>query len=296
MYYPADSSKDTMNWRAFKYLVSATYSRWNGYNAPRLGAALAYYTLLSIAPLLILVVTICGLVFKNSAEAGVLQQTTDVMGPAAARMLGGILDNAHHVGSGIFATLIALVTLFFGASGVFMELRASLNTIWEVPPRLASGWRGAISQRLVSFGMVLALGLLLLASLLLSTVLAVVQKFASGYLPAAIVGETLNFLVSTAALAILFSFVFKFVPERRLSWRVISTGGAVTAILFSLGKTLLAIYLSTAGVGSAYGAAGSLVAFIVWVYYSAQIFFFGAVFTTIYADSQRQAKLQNSGL
>ncbi|MDQ2773981.1 MAG: YihY/virulence factor BrkB family protein [Acidobacteriota bacterium] len=253
-----------------------------------MGAALAYYTLLSIAPLMIVVVAICGLVFKNSAETDVLRQTADVMGPAAAKTLKGILDNSHHAGSGVFATVVALVTLLFGASGVFMELRSALNRIWEVPPRVSARWRGAVSQRLMSFAMVLALGILLLVSLLLSAAFAMVQKFATGYLPplAAITGEILNFVVSTVALGVLFSLIFRLVPERRLPWHVVTTGGAVTAVLFSIGKSLLAIYLTTAAVGSTYGAAGSLVAFIVWVYYSAQIFFFGAVFTKVYADSR----------
>jgi membrane protein len=271
-----------------KRLLTATYSRWSAHNAPRMGAALAYYTLLSIAPLMILVVMVCGLVFKSSAETGVLRQTAHVMGPAAAKTLKGILDNSHRVGTGIFATLVALVTLLFGASGVFMELRSALNGIWEVPPRVSAGWRGAVWQRLMSFAMVLALGILLLASLVLSAAFAVVQKFATGYLPlsAAITGEVLNFVLSTTALGVLFSLVFRYVPERRLSWTVVATGGAATAVLFSIGKSLLAIYLTTAAVGSTYGAAGSIVAFIVWVYYSAQIFLFGAAFTNVYAGSK----------
>jgi membrane protein len=275
-----------------KQLLTATYSRWSAQNAPRMGAALAYYTLLSIAPLMILVVMICGLVFKNSAETHVLRQTADVMGPAAAKTLKGILDNSHHVRSGIFATAVALVTLLFGASGVFMELRSALNGMWEVPRRVSAGasgvWRGAVWQRLTSFAMVLALGILLLASLLLSAGFAVVQKFATGYLPlsAAITGEVLNFVLSTVALGVLFSLVFRYVPARRLPWPVITTGGAATAVLFSIGKSLLTIYLTTAAVGSTYGAAGSVVAFMVWVYYSAQIFFFGAVFTNVYAASR----------
>ena len=281
-----------MNSRPLARLLAATYSRWSAHNAPRLAAALAYYALLSIAPLMILVVAICGIVFRSSAEAGVLRQTEGVMGPAAARVLRSILDNAHHTGTGILATLIALLTLLFGASGVFLELRASLNKIWEVPSRTLSGlkasWRGAISQRILSFVMVLCLGLLLLASLLLSAAFALFERFARAYLPlsAAIAGEIVNFLVSAAALTLLFALIFKFIPEVRTAWHPVWIGGAVTALLFSIGKTLLTIYFNTAAVGSTYGAAGSLVVFIVWVYYSAQIFFFGAVFTKIYGDSQ----------
>ena len=150
-------------------LLKETSSQWSDHNAPRLGAALAYYTLLSIAPLLILLVAICGLVFdQNTAEKQLLAQVGDMVGPSAAKSLRAVLDNAHHTGSGVVASVIALITLLFGASGVFVELRDSLNTIWDAPARASSTWKDLIWQRLVSFGMVLALGFLLLVSLALS--------------------------------------------------------------------------------------------------------------------------------
>lgn len=267
-------------------LLKETASEWSNHNAPRLGAALAYYTLLSIAPLLILLVAICSLVFeKNAAEHQLLAQVQDMVGPSAAKSLKAVLDNAHHTGSGIFASAIALITLLFGASGVFVELRDSLNTIWDAPPRPGSTWRDIVLQRLVSFGMVLALGFLLLVSLAMSTALAVITKFFEGYLPmkAAIWGEVANFIVPLIAISVLFALIFKFVPDVPVDWRDVVIGAIATAVLFQIGKALLALYLATAGVGSTYGAAGSLVAFVVWVYYSAQIFFFGAVFTQVYA-------------
>ena len=150
-------------------LVKAAASQWSDHNAPRLGAALAYYTLLSIAPLLILIVAICGLVFdKNTAEHQLLGQVQSIVGPSAAKALQAVLDNAHHPGSGIFASIIALLTLLFGASGVFVELRDSLNNIWDAPAKPSSTWRDILWQRIVSFGMVLALGFLLLVSLVLT--------------------------------------------------------------------------------------------------------------------------------
>ncbi len=268
-------------------LVKQTASEWVGHNAPRLGAALAYYTLLSIAPLLILVVAICGLVFdKTTAEHQLLNQVQEMVGPSAATSLKTVLDNAHQTGSGILASLIAITTLLFGASGVFIELRESLNTIWNAAQRSSSTWRDMVWQRLVSFGMVLALGFLLLVSLLLSAALAVVTKFFEGYLPvhATLWGEVANFLVPLVAISVLFALIFKFVPDVAIGWRDVFVGAIATAILFQIGKALLGLYLATAAVGSPYGAAGSLVAFVVWVYYSAQIFFFGAVFTKVYAD------------
>ncbi len=268
------------------HLIKATASQWSDHNAPRLGAALAYYALLSIAPLLVLIVAICGLVLdKNTAEHQLLGQVRAAVGPSVAKSLGSLINDAHQISRGIFATVAAIVTLLFGASGVFMELRDSLNTIWNAPATPSLTWRSLIWQRVVSFGMVLALGLLLLVSLLLSTALAVVTKFFEGYLPihAAMWGELANFALPLIAVSILFGLIFKFVPDVPIKWRDVVIGGIATALLFQIGKTLLSLYMATAGVGSAYGAAGSIVAFVAWVYYSAQIFFFGAIFTNVYA-------------
>ena len=267
-------------------LLKETFNRWNAHNAPRLGAALAYYSLLSIAPLLVLLVAIIGLAFdKNTAEAQLIGQVRTMVGSSAAGALRALLANAHHAGSGLFASAVALVTLFFGASGVFSELRDSLNTIWDAPPTESGSWRNLVWQRLISFGMVLALGFLLLVSLILSAVLAVITRFFEGYLPlhAAIWGEIANFVIPLIAISVLFALIFKFVPNVPIDWRDVVIGAVATAVLFQIGKAVLALYLATAGVGSAYGAAGSLVAFVVWVYYSAQIFFFGAIFTYVYA-------------
>jgi membrane protein len=180
---------------------------------------------------------------------------------------------------------LALVTLLFGASGVFTELRGSLNAIWEVTAAKGGGVKGMVAQRVGAFLMVLGLGALLLFSLLLSAALAVMEQFATSYVPvpAAILGEVLNVVSSLCLLTLLFALIYKFVPDTPLQWRDVTVGAAVTSALFMVGKTLLAIYFSTAAVGSTYGAAGSVVAFVVWVYYSAQIFFLGAVFTRTFA-------------
>lgn len=268
-------------------LLRSSASKWSAHNAPRLGASLAYYGLLSMAPLLIVVVAICGLVLnRNTAEQQLLEQVRSLTGPSGASTVKMLINNAHHVGSGIIAAVVALATWLFGASGVFVDLRDSLNIIWDVPQRESSTWRSIIRQRLVSFAMVIGLGILMLASLLMTTFVAVAEKFFSGILPAptASVSELANFFISLIAIAVLFALIFKFVPDVPIDWRDVWIGAAATAILFDIGKGLLAFYMGTAGVGSTYGAAGSVVALVVWVYYSAQIFFFGAIFTKVYAE------------
>jgi membrane protein len=268
-------------------LFTSAFARWNYHDAPRLGAALAYYTLLSVAPLTIILVAICGLVFgQTTAERHVLERATLILGASGAETLRTLIDNMRHQTTGAWATFIAIVTLFFGASGVFTELRASLNTIWEASPPRLSTWRSLVWQKLIAFGMVLAIGVLLLISVLLSAALAVIEKFFSGLVPIdPTILEVLNIVFTGVAVAVLFALIFKYVPDAAISWHDVSIGAVVTAILFTLGKFLLAWYLQTAAVGSAYGAAGSVVALVVWVYYSAQIFFYGAVFTREYAGT-----------
>jgi membrane protein len=273
-------------WRALLPLLKATASRWSEHNAPRLGAALAYYTLLSIAPLSILVVGICGMVFsQNTAEEQILARVRAIAGDSSALTIKTLLANTHQH-SGTLAAVIAFATLLFGASGVFVELRDSLNTIWEAPPPVSGGWRSMVSQRLISFAMVLGLCIFLLTSLLLSAGLTVMEKLFANIVPlhVSILGVIANTLFTLLAFTILFGVIFKFVPNVPIRWEEVGVGAASTSVLFTIGKGLLAFYFATAAVGSTYGAAGSLVALVAWVYYSAQIFFFGAVFTRVYAD------------
>lgn len=276
-----------MTFKDLLALLKSAAAKWSAHNAPRLGAALAYYTLLSMAPLLILVIGICGFVLPRSdAERDLLAQVDNLMGHTGAKTVTLLIDNAHQAGTGIFATVVAIITLLFGASGVFIELRDSLNTIWDAPSVTQSTWRLVVWQRLVSFGMVLSLGFLLLVSLLITAAVALIEKFFGELVPLhfAVFGELLNIVISVFSIALLFGLIFKFVPDLPIRWREVAVGSLATALLFTLGKYLLALYLATAGVGSTYGAAGSLVAMVVWVYYSAQIFFFGAVLTRAYAD------------
>lgn len=277
-----------MNTKAAIPLLKETFNRWKGHQAPRLGASVAFYTLLSLAPLLILTAAVIALVFsKETVHKDLVDQARQMMGPRGADIVTSLLANAQRPSSGIFASLLAFLTLLFGASGVFIELRGALNTIWEVKSETDAGWRGMLKERLLSFGMVLSIGFLLLVSLLLSAALAFLGKFFGQLvpIPPAIL-EAANFVLSFAVITVLFALMFKFVPAVRIPWSHVQIGAIGTALLFTIGKLLLGLYLGKASVGSAYGAAGSLVAVIVWVYYSAQIFFFGAEFTRVYSDSR----------
>ncbi len=275
-----------VRWREELTVVRTAAVQWNDHNAPRLGASLAFYTLLSLAPLVILMVPICGFVFTQAkAEQELIFQAQELAGPSGAATLKALIANSHEPKGGLLAGLEAVIALAFGASGVFVELRDSLNTIWDAPPPKAD-LKSIIWRRASSFGMVLALGFVLLVSLLLSTVLALIEKLFTNVLPvdAAIFGEVLNIVVSFLAIAVLCGLIFKFIPDVSIEWRNVAIGATVTALLFTLGRTVLGFYLMKTGLGSPYGAAGSIVALIVWVYYSAQIFLFGAQLTRAYAD------------
>lgn len=269
-------------------LLKDTFNKWSDHNAPRLGASVAFYSLLSFAPLLILIAAVIALVFtKERAHQELINQAREIIGDRGAATVTSLLANAQKPSSGILASIIAFVTLLFGASSVFIELRDALNIIWDAKPQTAGGWKAMVKDRLFSFGMVLSIGFLLLVSLILSAGLAFMGKFFSQVVPIPPPAlEAINFVVSFVVITVLFALMFKFVPALHIDWRDVFVGAVGTALLFTIGKWLLGLYLGKASVGSAYGAAGSLVAVIVWVYYSAQIFFFGAEFTRVYSDSR----------
>lgn len=276
-----------MNLKSVIPLLKQTYTKWSEHQAPRLGASVAFYSLLSFAPLLVLIAAIAALVFdRTTAQNAMIDQARQMIGDRGADTVKSLLINAQKPSSGIFASAVAFITLLFGASGVFSELRDALNTIWDAQPKDASGFLGMVKQKLFSFGMVLSVGFLLLVLLILSAGLAFAGKFFGQMLPIPVpVFEVLNLLVSFAVITVLFALLYRYVPSRKIEWRDVWVGAIGTALLFTIGKFLLGLYLGKASVGSAYGAAGSLVAVIVWVYYSAQIFFFGAEFTRVYADA-----------
>ena len=264
---------------------------------------MAFYTVLSLAPLLILTVAIAGLAYdKRVAQAQLVLGLRDLLGPEIGPAIQVLLTSPRKPVTSLIATLFGITTLFFGASAVFTELRSALNAIWHVPAR---GNRThfvtflhVAKERVYSFVMILALGLLLLVSLVLTSWLGTITKFfgwrmfASGYVLHATV-----FLTSCLVITFVFSAVYKFIPNVRLNWSDVSIGGVVTAILFIIGKQIIALYMSKVNLGSAYGAAGSLIIVLIWVYYSAQVFFFGAEFTKVYAaafgSQKTTADIQN---
>jgi membrane protein len=274
------STKDLLS------ILKTTVAAWNKHEAPRLGAALAFYTILSLSPLVIIVVALAGVIFSRStAQAHILSQVQGMIGVEGGKAMESMLANAQKPAAGILGTIVGLLSLLFGASGVFTELRSALNLIWEVNPENTSGVVALLRERFFSFGMVLSIGFLLLVSLVVSTILAAVGKFFGGLLPIpSPVLAVLNFLLSYIGVAVLFGLIFRFVPEAKVRWVNVWLGALATALLFTIGKTLIGLYLGKSSLGSAYGAAGSVIVVIVWVYYSAQIFFFGAEFTRAYSE------------
>jgi membrane protein len=277
-------------------ILKTTFTAWNRHEAPRLGAALAFYTILSLSPLVIMVVALAALVFsRTTAQAHILSQVQAMIGAEGGKAVESMLANAHKPAAGIVGSIVGLLSLLFGASGVFTELRSALNLIWGVKPEQTSGVMALLRERFFSFGMVLSIGFLLLVSLVISAVLAAIGKFFGGLLPIpSPVVAVLNFLVSYVGVALLFGLIFRFVPESTVRWRNVWPGALVTALFFTMGKTLIGLYLGKSSVGSAYGAAGSVIVVIVWVYYSAQIFFFGAEFTHAYEERLSPAKASDA--
>ncbi len=266
-------------------VIKDTLTGWDEDNVTRLAASLAYYTLLSIAPLIILAVAVAGLAFgRDAAREHISAELASVVGAGAADSIKTIAKNASTPGSGIVSVVIGLVVLLFGASGVFGELQSALNTVWQVAPKPGRGVWGVIKDRFFSFSLVVVVAFLLLVSLVISAALTWVgQAFEKSLPGGAFVWQILNFGISLAVVTALFALMFKTLPDARIKWKDVFVGAFVTAVLFTLGKFGLGIYLGSAGVSSAYGAAGSIVALVIWVYYSSQVVLIGAEFTEVYA-------------
>jgi len=266
-------------------LLGETFVEWYDDRAPRLGAALAYYTVFALAPGLILIIALAGLLLgKEAAQGQIISQVQDLAGEAGAEAVRAAIESARNAGSSLVATTLGVLTLLFGLWGVFGELQDALNTIWRVPATPGRGVVDVIKQRFWSFTMVVGIGFLLLVSLAASAGLAALGKFFSGLLPfPAAMLETTNALLSFVVITFMFAVIYKALPDVTLGWRNVWTGAAVTAVLFTIGKTLIGLYLGRSTVASVYGAAGSLIVILLWVYYSAQIVFFGAEFTKVYS-------------
>lgn len=282
---------DLAGWReraeswTFVSLAKATFEDFAEDKAARLGAALAYYTIFSIAPLLVITLAIAGLAFGAEAAGGQLFGAfAGLVGPEGAEAIETMVANAWRPEAGIVSIVLGAAALLFGATGVFYQLKDALNTIWEVRPKKGKGLLRFVKARILSFGMVLALGFLLV-SLVVTAAVSAVGEFVRASLPG---GEgvflALNFLVGTLIVAVCFAALFKWLPDARIAWRDVGLGALVTAVLFNVGQLAIGLYLGRSSAASVYGAAGSLVLVLLWIFYSAQLFFLGAEFTQVYAN------------
>jgi membrane protein len=269
--------------RIFWALVSETFNEWLEDKAQRLGAALAYYAAFSIAPLLVLLVAVTGFIYQGDTHDRVQSQIALMAGSNAAEAIVATIRGVTDTGGSVTATILSIITLLIGATGMFGQLQDAMNTIWEVTPKPRRFWADILRVRLLSFLMVLAICVLLMISLALTAVLANVSKYFKDMLPFTgafwpLVDIGFSFSVTT----LLFAAMFKILPDVKIAWKDVWLGAAATAALFALGKIAIGLYLGRSSFTSAYGAAGSLLVLLAWVYYSAQIFFFGAEFTWVY--------------
>ena len=276
-------------------LVKEAASAWIDDYAPSMGAAIAYYTMFSIAPLLLIAIALAGLAFGHEAANGeVVAQLGGMMGQDGAKAVEIMIQAASEPGKGTLATVVGMVLLIVGATTVFAELQDALDRIWRAPARLSgSGIWGLLRARLLSFGMILGIGFLLIVSLLMSAALSALggwmEPIFGGWEALA---QAVNFVISFAMVSVLFAMIYKIMPRVKIAWRDVWTGAIVTAFLFTIGKFAIGLYIGKSGVASAFGAAGSLAVLLIWVYYSAQIFLLGAEFTWVYAHrfgSQKSA-------
>jgi len=266
-------------------LVKDSIAAWTADYASSMGAALSYYTIFSIAPLLVIVIAIAGLAFGEAAAKGaIFEQLRGMVGDSGAAAVQGLVGSASKPAASIFAAITGLVTMLLGATTVLGELQSDLDRIWRAPPVAKGGFWQLLRTRALSFSMILVLGFLLLVSLVLSAaIVALGQWWGPWFGRLRWLLEAMNFTVSFVVVTALFAMIYKILPRVRIGWGDVAIGAAVTALLFTAGKFLIGLYLGHSGVSSGFGAAGSVIVLLVWVYYSAQIFLLGAEFTVLYA-------------
>ena len=286
-----------MNLKQGWSLLKETLNAWSDDYAPSMGAALSYYTLFSIAPLLLIAISVAGLVFGPDAARGeIFGQLKDLMGAEGAQAVERLLQNANQPREGVIGTITGVGVLLLGATSVFNELQNDLDRIWRVPEEAKpSGLWTLLRTRLLSFSMVLGVAFLLMVSLVMSAALAALGKWwAPAFAGWQVLAHLVDLAVSFSLMTVVFAMIYKFMPRARIRWRDVWVGAAVTSALFAVGKFAIGLYLGRASIGSAFGAAGSLVVVMVWVYYSAQIFLLGAEFTRVYAHAHgsRQGEVQ----
>jgi membrane protein len=270
-------------------LFKETAVAWTNSKTPRLGAALAYYTIFAVAPLFLIALSVAGFCFgPKAAQRELFGQVSGLVGRDGGEAIQALVAAANRPHAGIWASIAAVAALLAGATAVFVELQDALNDIWGVERKPGRGAQHFIKDRLLSFAMVLGIGFLLLVSLVLNAVLAAFGKFASNLLPEQhVFWMVVNFLASLGVITLLFAMILKILPDVQLAWGDVWVGAFVTALLFNFGKSLLGMYLGRSSMVSAYGAFGSFIVLLMWVYYSAQILYFGAEFTRVYAEKHR---------
>jgi membrane protein len=270
-------------------LLQETATEWQRDKASRLAAALSYYAIFSLAPLIIVVIAIAGSLFGEAAARGkIIDQIQGAVGREGAAFLQTLLQNANHggPGTGIIASVLGIVALLFGATGLFVELQDALNTVWGVTAKPNLGVKDFFRKRLLSFAMILSIGFFLLLSLIASAVLSTLSHFAATNLSDGLgpFWQIINSIVSLGVITLLFATIYKLLPDVKIMWSDVWVGAVITSLLFMIGRSLLGLYLGSTAFNSTYGAAGSLIVLLVWFYYSAQILFFGAEFTQVYAS------------
>jgi membrane protein len=276
-------------------LAKESFTSWSDDYAPSMGAALAYYTVFSIAPLLLIVIAIAGLIYgEDAARGAIFAQISGLVGAEGATAIQGLLKSVNKPSESIVATVVGLCTLLLGATTVFGELQDALNRIWRAPALVQSGglW-SLLRRRLLAFGMILTIGFLLIVSLLLSAATAAISTWmGSGFVGWEALLHVINFSISFGVTTVLFAMIYKIMPRVNIAWRDVWLGAAVTSLLFSVGKFLIGLYIGKSSVASGFGAAGSLAVLLVWIYYSTQVFLMGAEFTWVYANmyGSRQGK------
>jgi membrane protein len=267
-------------------LIKQTFTEWSNDKAPRLGAALSYYTIFALAPLLLVVIAVAGLVFgREAAQGQLLAQISGIVGTDAGQAIQTMIAKAGARSGGVLATVVGIVTLGLGATGVVIELQDALNTVWKVIPKPGRGIKGLVRDRLLSVAVVIGFGFLLIVSLVASAGLAAVGKVVHGWVPGwVVVGYLLNYGLSIGVIGVMLAMMFKFLPDVEIAWRDVWIGAAATSVLFHLGKYLIGLYVGRASVASSFGAAGSLAILLVWIYYTSQLILLGAEFTRVFAN------------
>lgn len=280
-----------MHIKAIPGTIITAAKGWSSDNVPRLGASLAYYTLFSMAPVLVIAIAIAGFFFGAEAVRGqIVGQVQGTVGTDGAHALQGLLEGASQRGSGIVALVIGTITFILAATGVFLELQYALNTIFRVKPKPGGNISALVKTRLRSFGLVLSLGFVLMVSLGVSAALSAASNWlGNGIQGLSIAWQILNVLVSLGVITLLFALIYRFLPDVRLTWHDVWIGSLMTAVLFTIGKQLLGMYLGRSSTTSSYGAAGSVIVLLLWVYYSAQIILFGAELTRVYTEREHGA-------